>query len=69
MADDIQQLKQWLDDVYQAVGEAHHYAHDNDFESALLSWESVKKLAPRIRLKLSVLASQQLLHEQLSAHS
>lgn len=54
MADDIQQLKQWLDDVYDQVAEAHCAAQANDFESAYLVWQQVAKIAPRIKLRLSI---------------
>lgn len=69
MADDIQQLKQWLDDVYDQVAEAHCAVQNEDFESAHLVWQQVAKITPRIKLRLSILVQQQLFDEQLAAHS
>lgn len=69
MADDLQQLKQWLDDIYDHIAEAHCAVQSNDFESAHLVWQEVAKIAPRIKLRLNVLAQQQLFDEQLAAHS
>lgn len=66
MADDLRQLKQWLDDIYDQVAEAHCAIQTNDFESAHLVWQQVAKMTPRIKLRLSILAQQQLLDEQLA---
>lgn len=69
MANDIQQLKQWLDDIYDQVAETHCAVQDDDFESAHLVWQAVAKMTPRIKLRLSVLAQQQLLDEQLAVQA
>lgn len=69
MADDLQQLKQWLDDIYDHVAEAHYAVQSNDFESAHLVWQKVAKIAPRIKLRLNVLTQQQLFDEQLAVQA
>lgn len=64
-----EQLKQWLDDVYDHVAEAHCAVQNEDFESADLAWQAVAKMTPRIKLRLSVLAQQQLFDEHLAVQA
>lgn len=59
------QLKQWVEEFYDLVAEAHSYALQNDFESARLVWRQIAPLSPRIKLRLAVLAKQQLNREGL----
>lgn len=61
---EVKQLKQWLEEFYDLVAEAHSYVMADDFESAKLVWEQLALKSPRIKLRLTLLAYQQLQQEK-----
>lgn len=62
---DVQQLKQWVEELYDCIAETHSLVMQDDFESASLAWQQSAGLAPRVKLRLGVLAKKQLNKEGL----